>query len=190
MRNPFHSWADSKLVEAVTSGDKEAIVYFFYEKFWPTFQYHIYNIFTGSADVQELVDEFFLHMYEDDWRRLRTFDPSKAALSTWISTVSFRFFRNYKRSRIDLNGLVTINDKWDTLRTDWVQEVDAGFLMDITKAIDSIRNDRDRNIARCLLIEDAEYEDIAKEYGLSVDYVYTVKNRVLKKVRTNLREYA
>ncbi|MCQ2118667.1 MAG: hypothetical protein MJY84_01955 [Bacteroidales bacterium] len=190
MRNPFHTWADTRLVGAVTSGDKEAIVYFFYEKFWPTFQYHIYNIFSGSMDDQELVDEFFLHLYEDDWRRLRTYDPSKAALSTWVSTVSFRFFRNYKRSRIDLNGLVTINEKWDTLRMDWVQDVDEGFLMDVTVAIDSIANERDRDIARCLLIKDEEYENVAKEFGLSVDYVYTVKNRVLKKIRTNLKGYA
>lgn len=186
---PDSTWSDDKLVSAVISGDQNAVVYMFYEKFSSTFQYHIYKLFPNKVEVSDLVDELFLFLFEDDWKRLRSFDSSKAALSTWISTVSYRFFRDYKRSKIDLNGMITISDKWETFRGDWVQSHDAGIMMDIQNAIEGISSDRDREIARKLFIDDREYESVASEYGLTVDYVYTVKNRILKQLRKTLKGY-
>lgn len=188
-KEPMTSWSDGRLIKAVLSGDQDAIVYMFYTKFSATFQYHIYKLFDHRVDVHDLVDEFFLFLYEDNWKRLRSYDPSLSALSTWISTVSYRFFRDYKRSKIDLNGAITISDKWETFRGDWVQSIDAGIMMDIETAIDAIKSDRDREIAKQLFIEDKEYEAIAEEFGLTCDYVYTLKNRIIKQLKTTLKGY-
>ena len=177
------------MVSAVTSNNQAAIVYLFYTKYSATFQYHIYKLFNSKVEVSDLVDEFFMFLLEDDWRRLRSFDPDKASLSTWISTVSFRFFRDYKRSKIDMNGLITISDQWETFRGDWMESVEAGLRMDINQAIDGIKSDRDREIARRLFIDDKEYEAVAEEFGLTVDYVYTIKNRIVKQLRTSLKGY-
>ena len=185
----FSTWSDRDLVSAVTSNNQAAIVYLFYTKYSATFQYHIYKLFNGKVEVSDLVDEFFMFLLEDDWRRLRSFDPDKASLSTWISTVSFRFFRDYKRSKIDMNGLITISDQWETFRGDWMESVEAGLRMDINQAIDGIKSDRDREIARRLFIDDKEYEAVAEEFGLTVDYVYTIKNRIVKQLRTSLKGY-
>ena len=185
----FSSWSDRELVTAVTSGNQNAIVYMFYTKYSATFQYHIYKLFNGKVEVSDLVDEFFMYLLEDNWRRLRSFDPDQSSLNTWISTVSFRFFRDYKRSKIDLNGLITISDKWETFRGDWMESVEAGLKMDIEQAIESIKNDRDREIAKRLFIDDKEYEAVAEEFGLTVDYVYTVKNRIVKQLRSSLKGY-
>ena len=185
----FSTWSDRDLVSAVTSNNQNAIVYLFYTKYSSTFQYHIYKLFNGKVEVSDLVDEFFMFLLEDDWRRLRSFDPDKASLSTWISTVSFRFFRVYKRSKIDMNGLITISDQWETFRGDWMESVEAGLKMDINQAIDGIKSDRDREIARRLFIDDKEYEVVAEEFGLTVDYVYTIKNRIVKQLRTSLKGY-
>lgn len=185
----FSTWSDRDLVSAVTSNNQNAIVYLFYTKYSSTFQYHIYKLFNGKVEVSDLVDEFFMFLLEDDWRRLRSFDPDKASLTTWISTVSFRFFRDYKRSKIDMNGLITISDQWETFRGDWMESMEAGLMMDINQAIDGIKSDRDREIARRLFIDDKEYEAVAEEFGLTVDYVYTIKNRIVKQLRTSLKGY-
>ena len=185
----FSTWSDRELISAVTSNNQAAIVYLFYTKYSSTFQYHIYKLFNGKVEVSDLVDEFFMFLLEDNWRRLRSFDPDKASLSTWISTVSFRFFRDYKRSKIDLNGLITISDQWETFRGDWMESVEAGLMMDINQAIDGIKTDRDREIAKRLFIEDKEYEAVAEEFGLTVDYVYTIKNRIVKQLRSSLKGY-
>lgn len=188
-KEPMRSWSDGRLIKAVLSGDQDAIVYMFYTKFSATFQYHIYKLFDYKVEVSDLVDEFFLFMYEDNWRRLRSFDSSLSSLSTWISTVSYRFFRDYKKSKIDLNGAITISDKWETFRGDWVQSIDAGIMMDIETAIDAIKSERDKEIAKQLFIEDREYEAIAEEFGLTCDYVYTVKNRIIKQLKKTLKGY-
>lgn len=188
-KEPMTSWSDERLVKAVLSGDQDAIVYMFYTKFSATFQYHIYKLFDYKVEVSDLVDEFFLFMYDDNWRRLRSFDSSLSSLSTWISTVSYRFFRDYKRSKIDLNGAITISDKWEKFRGDWVQSIEAGIMLDIETAIGAIKSERDKEIAKQLFIEDREYEAIAEEFGLTCDYVYTVKNRIIKQLKTTLKGY-
>ena len=181
-------FTDERLLSALLEDDKDAIVYFFYEKFLPTFEYHIYKLFPYQTDVEGLVDEFFLYLRENGWKRLRTFNGS-ASLSTWISVVSYRYFKDYKHSKIDSNGLVTINSQWESFTGDWVQSHDMGIKMDIESAIGRISNERDRDIARKIFFEDSEYQAIADHYGLSVDYVYTIKNRIVKQLRSDLKSY-
>lgn len=185
----FDSLSDEEIVAEVCSNNQEAIVYFFYKKFISAFQYHIYKLFPYKEDFRDLVDELFLYLWENDWRRLRTYDPSKASLSTWMSVTSFRFFKNYKHSKIDSNGLISISDKWETFVGDWVQSHDAGLMMDVEASVDSISNERDRDIARLIFIEDAEPQKVAEKFALTVDYVYTVKNRLIRKFKTRLNSY-
>lgn len=188
-RIPVDKYSDSELVNAVCGNDHQAIVHLFYKKCLPTFQYHIYKLFPYREDVRDLVDEFFLYLFEDDWRRLRTFDGTRASLATWMSVTSFRFFKAYKHSKIDSNGIISISDKWETFVGDWVQSSDAGLLLDLNEAIDSIKNDRDREIARLVFIEDKEFQTIADRFDLSIDYVYTVKNRLIKHLKSKLGSY-
>lgn len=186
---PPERMSDRELVDAVCSNDQRAIVHLFYKKFISTFQYHVYKLFPYKEDVCELIDEFFLYLYEDNWRRLKTYDDAKASLATWMSVTSFRFFKNFKHSKIDSNGLISISDKWETFVGDWVQSNDACLMMDINESIESIASDRDREIARLLFIEDKEFQVVADRFGLSVDYVYTVKNRLLRQLQTKLNSY-
>lgn len=188
-RKGFSSWTDDRLVSEVISGNQDAIVWFFYTRYSATFQYHIFKLFSYKVDINDLVDEFFLYLYDNDWKRLRSFDSTHASLSTWISTVSYRFFRDYKQSMIDSGGVSPTNDMWDSSCADWVSSCDAGLMMDINSAISRIRSERDRKIATLLFIEDREYESVATEFGLTVDYVYTVKNRLIKQLRTSLKAY-
>lgn len=188
-RIPVDKYSDTELFNAVCGNDHQAIVHLFYKKCLPTFQYHIYKLFPYKEDVRDLVDEFFLYLFEDDWRRLRTFDGTRASLATWMSVTSFRFFKAYKHSKIDSNGIISISDKWETFVGDWVQSSDAGLMMDMNEAINSIKNERDREIARLVFIEDKEFQVIADRFDLSVDYVYTVKNRLVKQLKVKLNSY-
>lgn len=184
----YQQMKDDDLLKSVISNNHEAIVYFFYQKYLPTFQYHIYNIFPYKVDVQDLVDEFFLYLFENQWRRLRTFN-GKASLNTWISVISYRFFKQYKVSKIDSNGIISINSQWESFTGEWIQSQNVGIKMDIEKAIGAIESERDKEIARLIFYEDREFKEIADKYGLSVDYVYTIKNRIGKHLKRMLDCY-
>jgi DNA-directed RNA polymerase specialized sigma24 family protein len=185
---PYPSLPDDRLVSLLLRNDKEAIVYCFYQKFMPTFQYHLFKLGVEKKQMDDMVDEFYLYLQENGWRRLQTFNGS-VSLSTWISVVSYRFFKNYKHTKIESNGVVTIDDKWEQRAGDWVQTVDAGIAVDVENAMAEIRNERDRDIARQLLVEDREPQEVAKSMDVSVDYLYTIKNRVVKRLRESLKAY-
>ena len=61
--------------------------------------------------------------------------------------------------------------------------------MDVTKAIDSLKNDTERELVRQMLIEGMDYEEVAKLHNLSVDYAYTVKSRAVARLRNILKDY-
>ena len=180
--------SDKQLLDRIYAGDQHAIVYCFYQKYLPTFQYHIARLFPQGTDVEELVNELFLYLNENDWRRMRTFNGT-ASLSTWISLISFRFFKQYKFSKIDSRGLISINDRWESDAKELMTGKDPGTSLDLENAFRSIANVRDQQIARALLLNDAEPKDVAEKFDLTVDYVYTIKNRTIKTLRQALRSY-
>lgn len=186
---PASKLSDTELLAAVCNNRQDAVVYMFYSKFLPIFQYHIFKLFPYKVDVKELVNEFFLYLYEDGWRRLKTFSSQKSSLATWMSVVSFRFFQKYKFTKIASRGVVTPTENWEDYVGEWVQSNDAGMMMDIKTAIEAIKNDRDMEIARLIFINDEKFEVIADRFGLTTDYVYTVKNRLVKQLKETLRCY-
>ncbi|MCL2291267.1 MAG: hypothetical protein FWC34_11305 [Bacteroidetes bacterium] len=184
----FDSFSDRDWVEHLIMNDPEVIVSFFYKKQLKLLAHNLYKIFPYQIEILDYINEFYLYLEANDWRRLKTFQP-EYSLTTWISTVSYRFFKNYKLSVIDSRGLVTISDKWDLQTKVWVQQSDLGLKKDIMKAINQIKNERDREIATLLLIEDRVVADVAQQFGLTVDYLYTIKNRIIKTLRTFLTDY-
>lgn len=187
--NALQQLSDSELVEQLLANNEKAILYFFYEKYYSVFEYHVYKIFTYEVSVQGLVHELFLYLYEDNWRHLRSYNPAMSKLNTWISVVSFRFFMNYKKSKIDSYGLISIHEKWDDNIIQYKQENQELVKMDIQKAIDSLKNDTEREVARQLLLDGAEIQDVAAEHDLSIDYAYTVKSRAIAHLRKILKAY-
>ncbi len=185
----YKELSDSELVRRLLANEEQAILYFFYEKYYSVFEYHIYKIFPYEVSVQGLVHDFFLHLCENEWRRLRSFDPAKAQLNTWVSVVSFRFFLNYKKSKIDSNGLITIYETWDDKVIQYRQECHDQTEMDVRKAIDTLKNETEREVARQLLLEEADVQEVAAAHSLSVDYTYTVKSRAIAKLRKLLKDY-
>lgn len=185
----FKCLSDKEIIALLLSNNTSAIVWFFYQKYLSTFRYNIYKLFSYSVEVNDLIDEFYLYLFENDWKRLRTYNADASSLNTWISVVSYRFFKNYKLRMIDSNGLITIQEEWDESAKALVQHCDTEMKMDISMAINQIKNIRDRKIVELIFYDNIPPQDIAKEYGLSVDYIYTIKNRTVKLLRLKLNAY-
>lgn len=187
--SPFSKLSDADLVKSVCADNEDAVVYFFYEKYLPVFQYHILKLFPNGIEIRTLVDEFFIYLFENDWHRLRTFNPGKASLSTWVSVISFRFFKNYKHNRLDSKGMLYATDKLEAYADEWISGSEVGIRMDIDAVVGSILNDRDREIAKMIFIEDKDFKQVADRFCLSVDYVYTIKNRLIRQLKSRLSAY-
>jgi RNA polymerase sigma factor (sigma-70 family) len=196
----FEQLTDTELVQKVIENDSNAIVYLFYVKFIKLFAHNLSKITSNKTlDIKSYINDFFIYLYENDWRRLKTYDP-ELSLKTWMSTVSYRFFLNSEEGKIDFVRLNPIYNKDDDFvdktsenqqqtYQDWLKMKDSEILMDINYAIKTIKNERDREIAELMLLQGYEPQQIAEKFNLSVDYVYTVKNRILKSIKNTLKEY-
>lgn len=187
--NAFRNISDLELVELLLANNEKAILYFFYEKYYSVFEYHVYKIFPYETSVQALVHEFFLYLCKDNWRNLRLHNASLSKLNTYISVISYRFFMNYKKSKIDSNGLIAIKEEWDDKTLQYKQACQEQVRMDVIKAIESLKNNTEREVARQLLLEDADIQEVAAAHQLTVDYTYTVKSRAIAHLRKILKDY-
>lgn len=186
--NKFKHWDDKQLLDYVLDNNQDVIVYFFYTKYLPTFEFNIKKNFYYKVEIKELIDEFYLYLSENNWKRLRSYNFS-SSLNTWISVVSYRFFKNYKLTKIDSYGLINFSEQWGEHSASWVQHIDNEILIDVKNAISNIKNSRDQQVASLLFLEDEEINSVAEKFNISIDYAYTVKNRIVKFLRLKLNSY-
>jgi RNA polymerase sigma factor (sigma-70 family) len=184
-----------EIVDKILSQNEQIIQYFFFEKCMPLFISINREIFNGNAEINELIIEFYLFLYEDNWRRLRSFDSHKGKLITWISKVARRFFekkrkqmRKYEYLDIDtvkekdeplVNGDEPLEDEDEELVDEDEQQ---HHKLDSTKLIDLLPRERDRNVVQWLVIEGIEPQKVADNLGITVGNVYNIKRRALKKL--------
>lgn len=69
------------------------------------------------------------------------------------------------------------------------QECQEQIKMDVTQAINSLKNKMEQKVVSRLLLDGAEIQEVAAECNLSVDYVYTVKSRAVAHLREILKAY-
>lgn len=53
----------------------------------------------GTADIEDLVQEVFFRLCKDDFRLLRSYDPSRAGITTWLTIVARSAARDATRRR-------------------------------------------------------------------------------------------
>ena len=93
----YDLYTDEQLVNGLINNNKKIIEYFFCKKCSKLFTYIVYSIYGGMASLNELVNEFYVYIAADNWRKVRQFD-FRSKLMTWIGVVAVRFFqkkRNY-----------------------------------------------------------------------------------------------
>jgi hypothetical protein len=184
----FDNFSDQEWVTYLIMNNHEVIVTFFYKKHLKLLVHNLYKVFPYKVEILDYINEFYLYLEANNWKRLKTYQPDYTLIA-WLSTVSYRFFKNYKLSMIDSRGVVTISDKWDSQTEAWIYQSDLGLKKDIMNAINQIKNERDRKIADMIFIEDKEAAEVAQQFGLTIDYLYTIKNRIIKALRNFLVEY-
>jgi RNA polymerase sigma factor (sigma-70 family) len=90
--------ADAGDLTALTRGDKAA---------WDAFVHRYAGLVIAAVravaretgDVEDLVQEVFVRLCKDDFRLLKTYDPSRAGLSTWLTIVARSTARDVSRRR-------------------------------------------------------------------------------------------
>jgi RNA polymerase sigma factor (sigma-70 family) len=173
---------DGELVKAISEGNRTSI-----EHFFGRFEKLIYSVihrtsWVENQDINDLYNGFFIHLAEDNFRRIIAWQR-KAALGTYIIKMLINYIRDYYRSRGQRPaGTEPIDENWpdDTDSVD--KHFDRARLKDFLVEAKKTLSDRDRKIMCLKLFRDLEPGVCARELGLSDGTFYTAYHRAEKRL--------
>lgn len=164
------------IIAFLIAHDEAVTRQFFYQNCRPLFYKLIGDIFTTHVDYDELVNELYLHLMEDDARRLRSFNGD-SSIYQWMKKVAYNFFLDLK-----LHRRVIENESNDSLyekRDELVDSSEQEAQMDVATLIDQIENERYRMVLQKVVIEGMDYDELSEITGLKKSNLYNIKKRAM-----------
>ena len=131
-------------------------------------------------DVEDLAQEVFVRLCKDDFRLLRSYDPERAGLSTWLTIVARSTARDALRRR-----------RADTVPIDAVPEaqlaVDAVEPTQKLKLPEALLSPRQREILAMLYDREMDVAEIARALGIDPQTVRSAHHKAMLKLRAHFK---
>jgi RNA polymerase sigma factor (sigma-70 family) len=171
-------FSDKEIVEGILADkpDEHIILYFFFEKCKPLLYYIAGSVFNYRTEKDELINELYLYLQDNDWYKLRQFDY-RSKLTTWLSVVAIRFFQKKRAALIE-------NESLSTLYVEKTENVDEQIhhKLDVEILMNQLPHERYSFVIQKLILEDREPQEVADEMGITVDNLYNIKRRALQQL--------
>lgn len=169
--------SDQQIIEALIARDEWVTKQFFFEKCRPLFLSIIRYVFSYEVEYDEFVNEFYLHLIENDAYRLKQFQ-GRCTIYQWMKVIAIRYFIAKRDNMID-------NESKDALLDSVVQketvdgEKKMTAKMDLEHLFSLMTNRRYVYVIRRLVLQEAEPKVVAQELGTNVDNLYNIKKRAI-----------
>ena len=169
--------SDQQIIESLIARDERITRMFFFGNCRPLFFSVIRHVFSYEVDYDEFVNEFYLHLMENDAYRLRQFQ-GRSSIYQWMKIVAIRFFISKRDKMIDMESK-------DDLLEELVQrgtvdgESNMNSKIDVEYMLSLMSNRRYVYVLRRLILHDAEPNVVACELGVNVDNLYNIKKRAI-----------
>jgi RNA polymerase sigma-70 factor (ECF subfamily) len=135
------------------------------------------------GEVEDLVQEVFLRLCRDDFRLLRTYDPARAGLSTWITIVARSTARDaMRRHRPVVVPIDAVPE--GRLAVDPVEPVRR------LKLPEALLSPRQREILTMLYDQEMEVAEIANALGIDPQTVRSAHHKAMVKLRAHFKVQA
>jgi RNA polymerase sigma factor (sigma-70 family) len=132
------------------------------------------------AEVEDLAQEVFLRLCKDDFRLLRSYDPPRAALSTWITIVARSTARDaMRRHRPVFVPIEAVPE--GRLAVDPVEPAQK------LKLPEALLSPRQREILTMLYDREMEVAEIAKVLGIDPQTVRSAHHKAMVKLRAHFK---
>ena len=133
-----------------------------------------------AAEVEDLAQEVFLRLCKDDFRLLRSYDPARAGLSTWITIVARSTARDaMRRYRPVLTPIDAVPES--RLAVDPVEPAQK------LKLPDALLSPRQREILTMLYDREMEVAEIAAALAIDPQTVRSAHHKAMVKLRAYFR---
>lgn len=133
-----------------------------------------------AAEVEDLAQEVFLRLCKDDFRLLRSYDPARAGLSTWITIVARSTardaLRRYRPVSVPIDAVPE-----GRLAIDPVEPVQK------LKLPDALLSPRQRQILTMLYDREMEVAEVALALGIDSQTVRSAHHKAMLKLRAHFK---
>jgi len=132
------------------------------------------------ADIEDLTQEVFVRLCKDAFRLLRTYDPARAALSTWLTIVARSTARDvFRRRRADAVPLDVVPEA--QLAVDPVEPTQK------LKLPEALLSPRQREILGMLYDREMDVAEIAQALGIDPQTVRSTHHKAMIKLRAHFK---
>jgi RNA polymerase sigma factor (sigma-70 family) len=131
----------------------------------------------AGTEFEDLVQEVFTRLCKDDFRLLKTYDPARAGLSTWLTIVARSTARDVQRRR--RIGVIPI---------DSVPEIALAVHDEPREKIrlpDGLLSPRQKLILSLIYERDLEVAEIAAQLGIDPQTVRSTHHKAMLKLRSH-----
>lgn len=185
---PSREDRDRRIVEGLIGRDENITREFFFCECVPLFRSIIQRIYSYPVDYDEFVGELYLHIMENDAKRLRSFGFT-GSLFSWLKIVAIRYFCD-KHDRLIENRAAPPLLESKEGAYEMSREVAAG---DIEALLERMPNKRYALIIRRLVIDDGDPKEVSDELGIRIENLYNIKKRamdaLLRVALTDIKHY-
>jgi RNA polymerase sigma factor (sigma-70 family) len=132
------------------------------------------------GDVEDLTQDVFVRLCKDDFRLLRSYDPARASLSTWITIVARSTARDgLRRRRAESVPIDAVPEA--QLAIDPVEPVQK------LKLPEALLSPRQRQILAMLYDREMDVAEIAQALAIDPQTVRSAHHKAMLKLRAHFR---
>jgi DNA-directed RNA polymerase specialized sigma24 family protein len=132
------------------------------------------------ADVEDLVQEVFLRLCRDDFRLLKSYDPARAGISTWLTIVARSTARDaLRRRRAEEIPIEAVAES--RLKVDPVEPLPP------LKLPDALLSPRQKEILTMLYDREMDVAEVAKALGIDPQTVRSAHHKAMVRLRAYFR---
>jgi RNA polymerase sigma factor (sigma-70 family) len=170
--------SDQEIIQGLIARDQCITQEFFFTRCQPLIFALISKFYPEGADYDELVNDLYLHLMENDAKRLRQYE-GRSSIYQWLKKVARNFFLDKRnRERIIENepeDRLLIKAK-DATTDPSAQEA----VMDVAAILDQIENEKYRLVLQKHVIEGMSFDELEKITGIKKANLYNIKMRAMR----------
>lgn len=180
---------DKEIIEGLIARDNRVTEEFFFNKCRPLFCSIMKKVFDYEVDYDEFVNELYIYLMENDAVKLRNFSY-RSSVFQWLKILAIRFFI-HKRARMieDTSRETPYDGSLQTAAT----EKDMTAEGDMERLFSNMPSKRYVHVIRCLILEDWDPDELAKEMNITTANLYNIKRRAMAQLTraalNDIKEY-
>lgn len=178
---------DVDLMQRVAANDESAVGEL-YDRFGSLVYRMAYQMLPSKTDAEDAVQEVFVRL----WRTADRYDPSRAALSTWVVLITRRYLVDrLRRSRVRVKATYALQEQWSA---GGATEAPASPLQNVedTERFEALmqRIERLPELQRAVLTRAYLGGQTLRQIGLELDRPIGTIKSTLSRAMVRLREQA